>query len=105
MNVPVIKDDATRQLALESAGVTRTRTIVLCSQNDSVNLQIAVKARSMNPNIRVVIRIFDDDFAQSLQQQFGFQALSSTSMSAPAFAAAVAGADITRPLTVEGGGL
>jgi Trk K+ transport system NAD-binding subunit len=56
----------------------------------------------MNPDIRVVIRIFDDDFAQSLQEQFGFQALSSTSMSAPAFAAAAAGADITRPLTVEG---
>lgn len=102
MNVPVIKDDATRQLALEAAGVQRARTIVLCSQNDSVNLQIAVKARSMNPNIRVVIRIFDDDFAQSLQEQFGFQALSSTSMAAPAFAAAAAGADITRPLTVEG---
>jgi voltage-gated potassium channel len=75
---------------------------VLCSQNDSLNLQIAVKARSLNPQIRVVIRIFDDDFAQSLQEQFGFTALSATGMAAPAFAAAAAGADVTRPIMVEG---
>lgn len=102
MNIPVLHDDATRQSALEAAGIRQARTIVLCSQNDSMNLQIAVKARSLNPEIRVVIRIFDDDFAQSLQEQFGFTALSATSMAAPAFAAAAAGADVTRPITVEG---
>jgi len=102
MNIPVLQDDATRQLALEAAGVRRARTILLCTQNDSMNLQIAVKARSLNPAIRVVIRIFDDDFAQSLQEQFGFSALSATSMAAPAFAAAAAGADVTRPITIEG---
>ncbi|PWH13494.1 MAG: hypothetical protein DDG60_10180 [Anaerolineae bacterium] len=102
MNIPVIQDDATRQTVLEAAGVRRAKTIVLCSQNDSMNLQIAVKARSLNPNIRVVIRIFDDDFAESIQQQFGFVALSATSMAAPAFAASAAGADVTRPISVEG---
>lgn len=74
----------------------------LCTQNDALNLQIALKARSLNPNIHVVIRIFDQDFAQSLQQQFGFTALSATAMAAPAFAAAAAGVDITNPITVEG---
>lgn len=102
MNIPVIQDDATRQPALDAAGVRRAKAIVLCSQNDAMNLQIAVKARTMNPGIRVVVRIFDPDFAQSLQQQFGFIALSATSMSAPAFAAAATGVDITQPITVEG---
>jgi len=102
MNIPVIQDDAARQTVLEAAGVQRAKTIVLCTQNDSMNLQIAVKARNLNPAIRVVIRIFDDDFAESLQQQFGFLALSATSMAAPAFAASAAGADVTRPITVEG---
>lgn len=102
MNIPVIQDDAARQTVLEAAGIRRAKTIVLCSQNDSMNLQIAVKARNLNPNVRVVIRIFDDDFAESLQQQFGFVALSATSMAAPAFAASAAGADVTRPITVEG---
>lgn len=102
MNIPVLQDDATRQFTLEAAGIKRAKTIVLCTQNDSMNLQIAVKARSLNPGIRVVIRIFDDDFAGALQEQFGFMALSATSMAAPAFAAAAAGADVTRPITVEG---
>jgi voltage-gated potassium channel len=102
MNIPIIQDDATRPAALEAAGIEHARTIILCSQNDSVNLQIAVKARGLNKDIRVVIRIFDDDFAHSLQEQFGFIALSGTGMAAPVFAAAATGADITNPISVEG---
>lgn len=102
MGIPVIQDDATRQTSLEAAGIERAGTLVLCSQNDAMNLKIAVKARSLNPGIRVVIRIFDDDFAQSLREQFSFDALSATAMAAPAFASAAAGADITNPITVEG---
>jgi voltage-gated potassium channel len=102
MRIPVIQDDATRPSTLESAGVKRAKTIILATQNDSMNLQIAVKARSYNKNIRVVIRIFDEDFARSLQEQFGFVALSATGMAAPVFAAAAAGADITNPISVEG---
>jgi len=102
MRIPIIQDDATRPAALEGAGVGRARTIILCTQNDSVNLQIALKARRLQPDIRVVIRIFDEDFADSLREQFGFAALSGTGMAAPVFAAAAAGADVTNPISVEG---
>lgn len=102
MRVPVIQDDATRPVALENAGVSKAKTIILCTQNDALNLQVALKARSTNPGIQVVIRIFDEDFAESLQKQFGFTALSGTGMAAPVFAAAAAGADVTNPISVEG---
>ncbi len=102
MGIPVIQDDASRQTALEKAGIHKARAITLCVQADSLNLQIAVKARSLNPDIDVVIRIFDEEFARSIHNQFGFIALSATSMSAPAFAAAAAGMEITHPITVEG---
>ncbi len=102
MNIPVIQDDATRMIALENAGVAKAKTIILCAQNDSLNLQIALKARTINPKIQVVIRIFDEEFAKSLQEQFGFNALSGTGMAAPVFAAAAAGADVTNPISVEG---
>ncbi|MBK8905750.1 MAG: NAD-binding protein [Anaerolineaceae bacterium] len=102
MGIPVLKDDARREVALEAAGVAKARSIILCTQNDSMNLQIAFKARRLNPQIRVVVRIFDDDFGQSLQEQFGFRAMSATGMAAPTFAAAAADVDITRPITVEG---
>ena len=102
MGIPVLQDDARREAALVAAGVPKARSIVLCTQNDSMNLQIAFKARRLNPQIRVVLRIFDDDFSQSLQEQFGFRAMSATGMAAPTFAAAAADVDVTRPITVEG---
>ncbi len=100
--IPVIQDDATRDLTLESAGVQSARAIILCTQNDSLNLKVALKARRLNPDIQVIIRIFDDDFAHALQEQFGYTAFSATGMAAPAFAAAASGVDMTRPITVEG---
>jgi Trk K+ transport system NAD-binding subunit len=100
--VPVIQEDATRAVALEAANLKEAHTVVLASQNDAMNLQIALKARSLNPKIQVVIRIFDGDFALALQEQFGFNALSATEMAAPVFAAAAAGADVTSPISIEG---
>ncbi|MFH2038697.1 MAG: NAD-binding protein [Chloroflexota bacterium] len=102
MGVPIIQDDAQFQSTLESAGIKKAKTIVLCTQNDSLNLQVALKARTLNTNVKVVMRIFDDDFAKSLDSQFGFKAISTTGMAAPAFAFAATGTDITRPITVEG---
>ena len=102
MGIPVIDDNASREPTLEAAGIKRARSIVLCTQNDSLNLQIALKARHLNPNIRVVLRIFDDEFAQSLHEQFGFIAFSATNMAAPSFAAAAAGVEMTNPISIEG---
>ena len=102
MGIPVIQADARHPGALDSANIRDARTIILASQNDAMNLQIALKARSLNPKIQVVIRIFDEEFAHSLQEQFGFIALSATEMAAPVFAAAAAGADVTNPISVEG---
>ncbi len=102
MGIPVIEGDARHASSLEGANIKDARTIILASQNDAMNLQIALKARSLNPDIQVVIRIFDEDFAHSLQEQFGFIALSATEMAAPVFAAAAAGADVTNPISIEG---
>jgi hypothetical protein len=77
--IPVIQDDATRELTLESAGVRSARAIILCTQNDSLNLKVALKARRLKPEVQVIIRIFDDDFAHALHDQFGFIAFSAGS--------------------------
>ncbi len=50
----------------------------------------------------VVMRIFDDQFAEEVAQQFGYRAMSATGMAAPTFAAAATGMDIARPITIEG---
>jgi len=102
MGIPVIQADARHAGALEGANIKDAKTIILASQEDAMNLQIALKARTINPKIQVVIRIFDEDFAHALQEQFGFTALSATEMAAPVFAAAAAGADVTNPISIEG---
>jgi hypothetical protein len=71
MGIPVIQADARHPGALESANIKDARTIILASQNDAMNLQIALKARSFNPNIQVVIRIFDEDFAPLCRSSLG----------------------------------
>lgn len=101
MDIPILVDDATRDAVLDSAGIRKASSIILCTQNDSINLQIALKARALNPKIEVVVRIFDDDFAQSLQQQFGFRALTATGMAAPVFAASAAQMEITPPIMIN----
>ena len=102
MGIPVIQADARHAGALEGANIKDAKTIILASQEDAMNLQIALRARTLNPKIQVVIRIFDEDFAHALQEQFGFTALSATEMAAPVFAAAAAGADVTNPISIEG---
>ncbi len=102
MGFPVIVGDARHEEELRGANVTKARAMIICTQNDSVNLQIAFNARKRNPQINIVIRIFDEEFGQPINDQFGFRALSATGMSAPVFATAATGADITRPLTIEG---
>jgi Trk K+ transport system NAD-binding subunit len=102
LGISVIQGDARHPGALEAANIKDARTIILASQDDAMNLQIALRARSLNPHIQVVMRIFDEEFAHALQDQFGFTALSATEMAAPVFAAAAAGADVTNPISIEG---
>lgn len=102
MNIPVIEDDGKRKEALQNAGIAKARALVVCTQNDNLNMQIAFRARKLHPRLEIVLRIFDDEFASAVEEQFGFRAMSATRMAAPNFATAVAGVDITRPITVEG---
>lgn len=102
LGIPVLADDSTREQALKAAGIQKARAIILCTQQDGLNLQIAMKARGLNLDIQVVLRIFDDDFASALNEQFGFQAISTSATASPIFAATAAGVEMTRPITVEG---
>lgn len=102
LDIPVLHGDGAREEVLELAGIARANTLVICTQNDLLNMQIAFKARKLNNNIQVVARIFDDDFAQIASENFGFRVMSATGIAAPAFASAAAGIDVTPPITIEG---
>ncbi len=99
--VPIIFGDATHPDVLEQAGVRRADVIVTCTENDLANLEIALNARELKKDIRVVLRMFDNDLAQKVARGFGISiAFSTSTLSAPAFAAAATGSDITHAFHV-----
>ncbi len=53
------------------------------------NLEIALDAREINPGIKVVMRMFDVEFARKVEKGFGIHtAFSCSALTAPIFAAA-----------------
>jgi voltage-gated potassium channel len=55
----VIEGDATHDETLAEAGVKRANAVVACVNSDSDNLVIALSAKDLNPNVRVVARASD----------------------------------------------
>jgi voltage-gated potassium channel len=95
LDVPVILGDARLRDALVKAKIDHAAAIVCCTDNDLTNLDIALDAREMNPQIKVVLRMFDDDLARKIERGFGIHTVFSTSgLAAPAFAAAATRAHI-----------
>jgi len=54
--------------ALVVAGVGEATAIVAISDDDRLNLQVALKARDLNPTIRVVLRQFNRTLGRKLEQ-------------------------------------
>jgi Trk K+ transport system NAD-binding subunit len=93
--VPIVTADARRTEVLESAGITRCSAIMPITDDDLINLSIATEARSLHPEVRVVLRTFDDRLAANLQQGFDiYRAYSTSALAAPAFAAAATHAPV-----------
>lgn len=87
--VPVVVGDAKRPDLLEQLGVRGAAALLPVTSDDVTNLTIATEARRLNPDLRVVLRVFDDRLAANLQAGFDIHfAFSMSAIAAPAFAAA-----------------
>jgi len=100
-NVPIIRGDALSQSTLRKARADRANTIVIATSDDTMNLQIAIHARAVNPQVRTIVRLFDDEFAREVRQAFGITAAySASALAAPAFAASAAGLETVQTVTL-----
>jgi Trk K+ transport system NAD-binding subunit len=100
--VPVIIGDARRKQTLLDAGVERASALVACTSDDLANLDMSLDARELNPNIKVVMRMFDQKLAQNVSKGFGIQtAFSVSALAAPAFAAAATRARVNYSFKLE----
>ena len=99
--MPVVVGDARGREVLDELGLARARALVVATSDDLVNLAIALNARAVRPDLRVVLRLFDPEFALRVQSGFGIQFTRSVShLAAPAFAAAAIGSEVVATVPV-----
>ncbi len=101
LGIPVVVGDARQRELLVGVGIARARALVAATSADLVNLSAALNARDIRPDLRVVVRLFDPDFAVRVQQGFGIRFTRSVShLAAPAFAAAAIGSEVVATLPI-----
>ncbi|MCL6434124.1 MAG: NAD-binding protein [Leptolyngbyaceae cyanobacterium HOT.MB2.61] len=84
--------DCRQPKILEQANIHQCRAILLVTSDERVNIAAAFAARSLNPNIRLVIRSAQENLNELLSQQLGnFAAYEATQLPASAFALAALG--------------
>lgn len=66
--VDVYVGDAKFPKVLEDVGVRQAKALISAVNNDYVNLEIGLNARSFNPGLRLILRIFDDAMAQNIKE-------------------------------------
>jgi Trk K+ transport system NAD-binding subunit len=102
LGVPVIVADAAIEETLRIAGIDTCQALVVVSTDDPTNLQAALNARAVRPELRVVLRLFDDDFARRVQEAFQIGVSRSVSrLAAPAFAASMLDRDVLATIPVD----
>ncbi|MCX5124606.1 NAD-binding protein [Streptomyces sp. NBC_00347] len=108
LRVPVILGDVTQDGILEAARIHRAHALLALTSSDTTNLEAILCARTIHPDLRVALRLYDDEFATAVHRtlrtahpQAVTRSRSVTSLAAPAFAAAMMGRQILGALPVE----
>jgi Trk K+ transport system NAD-binding subunit len=98
---PLLIGDARREAMLEDANVKHARGLILATDDDLANLEIALDARRLAPGLRVVVRMFDQNMADKVRDGFNIHiAMSQSALSAPAFATAAIEPSIINSMVV-----
>jgi len=88
LKVPILIRDMKEDQALLDAGIEKASAIIICSNDDISNLEVAIDSRRMNPKIRIVMRLFDQQLASKITGALTVDAaFSSSALAAPVVAA------------------
>ncbi|MFK0174382.1 NAD-binding protein [Streptomyces xanthochromogenes] len=108
LRVPTVIGDVTQEGLLESARIHRAHALLALTSSDTTNLEAALYARSVKPDLRVVMRLYDDDFATAVHRTLRAahpgaltRSRSVSHLAAPAFASAMMGRQILGAIPVE----
>lgn len=85
--VTLVRGDCRRQDVLERAGVRDAQGVLILTSDDLVNISTCLLVRSLNPTVRVVMRMFNENLlarmGKAVQNVF---ALSTSNLTAPLLA-------------------
>lgn len=102
-HIPLIRGDGSQKITLEKAGLQHAEAFVACTGDDHTNLDAIMRARGMNNHIRIVARIWDDQFNTQIKEFMKVQSIiSSSNVSAPVFAGLALGVELTQTLHISG---
>ncbi|MEV1084083.1 NAD-binding protein [Streptomyces sp. NPDC050211] len=108
LHVPTVIGDVTQEGVLEAAKVHRAHALLAVTSSDTTNLEAALYARSVEPGLRVSLRLYDDAFALAVYRTLRAahpraltRSRSVSTLAAPAFAGAMMGRRILGAIPVE----
>ncbi|MFE3033275.1 NAD-binding protein [Streptomyces canus] len=108
LRVPVVLGDVTQEGVLEAAKIHRAHALLAVTSADTTNLEAVLYARAVHPDLRVVLRLYDDDFATAVYRTLraahpraSTRSRSVSHLAAPAFAGAMMGRQILGAFPVE----
>lgn len=103
LGIPVIVGDGRLPATLEKAGLRAAQAFIACTASDQTNLEVIMRVRDLHPDVRIVARMWDDQFTKQLKQFMNVQAVHSASeLAAPVFAGAAVGIELTQTLHIHG---
>lgn len=98
-----VHGDARAESCLREAGIETAKGILIVTSHDLVNIQIAADAQRLNPDIGLIVRVFDRDLAERIGREMGIRdVLSPALLTAPVFIAAAMGEEMLRSFTIGG---
>jgi len=65
--IPCVHGNAEQEAVLAKAGIDRARVLITCVDGDTQNVFITLRARQMNPTLRIFSRARDPETARKLQ--------------------------------------
>ncbi|WP_250400040.1 potassium channel family protein [Streptomyces cellostaticus] len=108
LRVPTVIGDVTEEGVLDSAEIRRAHSLLALASNDTTNLEAALYARSVRPDLRVTLRLYDDGFAAVVHRTLRAahpravtRSRSVSTLAAPAFAGAMMGRQVLGAIPVE----
>ncbi|MFF4603157.1 NAD-binding protein [Streptomyces sp. NPDC001339] len=108
LRVPTVIGDVTDEGVLETAKIHRAHALLALTSSDTTNLEAALYARSVKADLRVALRLYDDDFATAVYRTLRTahpdaltKSRSVSTLAAPAFAGAMMGRQILGAIPIE----